>query len=493
MLSRRKFLQVGGVAAAAAAIGCDQLPESIRDPLGFDDDAASGPFRPPASSEIGIVSHALARLSFGAPPGEWQRVRAMHAVEEHAVEHYVAEQLDPDSLRDRRAQRMGRRLESLAAPLGEMYEYKEDFLLGEMTRGAVLRATYSTRQLYEVMVQFWTDHFNIDSSKGDCRWLKAADDRDVIRAHALGKFPAMLRASALSPAMLWYLDGRVNRRNGAGDKPNENYARELMELHTLGVDGGYTQHDVMEVARALTGWTVRSKDGSQLGIETVEFHPELHDDAEKVVLGTRIPAGLGEHDVEAVLDIVALHPSTARHIATKLCRRFIDDEPPAAAVASVAAAFQGSGGDIRSTLRTLTATSAFAESRGAKVKRPFEYVVSALRATNADTDSGPALTAYLSRMGHAPFQYPTPDGYPSAPQPWLGTMLWRWNFAAALSSNRIEGTRVNPASLVRAAGGDDALAAHLLGRRATEEEMLAYHQSGAGVALLLAAPAFMRS
>src|SRR4029434_4928879 len=149
-------------------------------------------------------------------------------------------------------------------------------LLASLTTAALLRARYSERQLHAVMVDFWTDHFNIDSSKGDCRWLRAPDDRDVIRRHALGSFPEMLRASALSPAMLWYLDGRVNRYGAPGDRPNENYARELLELHTLGVHGGYTQQDVMEVARALSGWTVRDKHG--LRKASVEFHPDEHDD-----------------------------------------------------------------------------------------------------------------------------------------------------------------------------------------------------------------------
>src|SRR5207302_4720804 len=161
------------------------------------------------------------------------------------------------------------------------------------------------RQLYEVMVRFWSDHFNIDPSKGDCKWLKAADDRDVVRAHALGRFSDLLRASALSPAMLWYLDGRVNRRARPDEKPNENYARELLELHTLGVHGGYTQRDVMEVARCLTGWTVRGTKQAKFGLGTVEFSVRLHDNGEKTVLGQRIAPGGGERDIDRVLEIVA--------------------------------------------------------------------------------------------------------------------------------------------------------------------------------------------
>src|SRR5712692_4635077 len=180
------------------------------------------------------------------------------------------------------------------------------------------------------MVHFWTDHFNIDSSKAECKWLKAADDRDVIRPHAMGRFPDLLRASALSPAMLWYLDGRFNRKRDGDDKPNENYARELLELHTLGVHGGYTQRDVMEVARCLTGWTLETRpfwlSHAIRPRNAFWFDSARHDDGEKIVLGHRIPPGGGEKDGDRVLDILAQHPATARFIATKICRHFLGDD-----------------------------------------------------------------------------------------------------------------------------------------------------------------------
>jgi uncharacterized protein (DUF1800 family) len=486
MISRRRFLELGGVVAATLGTGCDRLPASLA-ALGT---SAGGPFRPPDGDAIDLVAHGIARLSFGAGPGEYRRVRALGRTVDDAFDAYVEEQLAPHGLADDRAERAVRRIEALAAPAGELYEYKPRVLLGDLTRASLLRATLSTRQLHEVMVHVWTDHFNIDSSKGDCRWLAVAHDRDAIRAHALGSFSRLLRASALSPAMLWYLDGRVNHVARPGDRPNENYARELLELHTLGVHGGYTQRDVMEVARALTGWTVRSRDDASFELGRVEFHADLHDDGPKVVLGRTIPAGLGVRDVDAVLDIVALHPATARHIATKLCRRFIADDPPPAAVRAVADEFLARQGELRPVLRVLFATPEFRQARGGKLKRPFEYLVSALRATDADTDGGPALAEYLGRMGHAPFQYPTPEGYPDEANPWLGTLLWRWNFAAALVEHRIAGTRVDVAALRGRAGGDDGLMAHLLGRTPNEDEVRAYHASGAGLALLLAAPAF---
>jgi uncharacterized protein (DUF1800 family) len=369
-------------------------------------------------------------------------------------------------------------------------------------RATLLRAVMSERQLFEVMVQFWSDHFNIDPSKGECKWLKVADDRDVVRQHALGKFPELLRASALSPAMLWYLDGRVNRRRNPAEKPNENYARELLELHTLGVHGGYTQANVMEVARCLTGWTVRSKDNKPyFSIGKVEFKPELHDFGAKEILGHRFAVTdmkaykdqleeIASRDLDRVLRIVTTHPSTALHIGTKLCRHFIADEPPADAISAVAATFTRTSGDIRETLRCLFATKAFQEQRGNKLKRPFAFIASALRGVGAETDAGLPLVHYLNRMGHAPFSYPTPDGYPDTAAPWLGTLLWRWNFAVALSENQIKGTKTDLKNLTEKAGGETAVMAHLLGRKPSVEETQAYRSSGAGVALILASPAF---
>ena len=191
-----------------------------------------------------------------------------------------------------------------------------------------------------------------------------------------------------------------------------------------------------------------------------------------------------------VLEIVTAHPATATHIASKLCRHFIADAPPVSAIETVAETFQRTAGDIVSTLRTLFATDEFWNARGNKFKRPFTFVASALRAVGAETDAGMPLVRYLERMGHAPFTYPTPDGFPDVAAPWLGTLLWRWNFAVAISENEMKGTRVNLKMLRERVGGDEALACHLLGRRPSAEEMQAYHESGLGVALLLASPAF---
>ena len=515
-ISRRGFLAL----SAGALAGCGKpgdVRKTVRRLIGKPTASPlEGPLTAPAALEIDQVSHTLNRLTFGARPGDYARVAAL------GPQAFIEEQLAPAKITDTLCDRVIRHeCDSIADPesrlfprkrsqddplvtlfpalkdhgarVGDLYEMKEKVLLTDLTRATVLRAVLSERQLFEVMVQFWTDHFNIDPSKGECRWLKAADDRDVIRAHALGNFRDMVRSSAVSPAMLWYLDGRENRRRAEGEKPNENYARELMELHTLGVHGGYTQQDVMEVARCLTGWTCRDKKKFFKG--RVEFNPGDHDDGAKRVLGVEIPAGLGARDLDRVLEIVTAHPSCAQYVAWKLCRRFISDEPGKAAVDATARAFQESKGDIPITLRALFATPEFwdEETRGAKFKRPFHFVVSALRAANAETTVSSELIEYLQRLGHAPFHYPTPDGYPEEATHWKSTLLWRWNFAAALAENRIEGTHIEVDELRERVGGDDAVLATVFGRRPTESERAAFLEPGAGLALAIAAPAFQRS
>lgn len=498
MSSRREFIVAGaGALALSAAIfrsvqgwagtGAQYFGRNLMRPL-------DGPIAAPTSAEIDPVAQVLNRFTFGARPGDHARVSAM------GVGAWLDEQLAPEAIDDGLCERaVSRFSEAWWEPLGEAYEEDDEALPPVLRRVALLRAIYSDRQLYEVMCGFWSDHFNIDPGKGDCRYTKIHDDQQVVRAHALGNFREMLKASALSPAMLWYLDGRANARRSPEEQPNENYARELMELHTLGVQGGYTQDDVMEVARCLTGWTILAKSDDGFAGELlspfkdrgrVVFRPEAHDDGSKQVLGTEIPAGLGEGDLERVIDIVAAHPSTARFIAEKLCVRFIADQPPAEAVELVAAAFGDSGGDIKTTLRALIGTQAFRESGGQKFKRPIHFIVSALRATNAESDAGDAIISYLESMGQVPFRYPTPDGYPAEAEHWQASLLYRWKFALALANNRIEGTRIARDELAAAFGGDDPLMASLLNRRADADEREGFLKSGDGLALMLASPAF---
>ncbi|MCC6739897.1 MAG: DUF1800 domain-containing protein [Planctomycetia bacterium] len=497
-MNRRDFIKAGSAASALLATGCEKLRGKVGDwflGAGVPDRFAV------AAAGMDEHVHLLNRAAFGPWPGDLERVAHVGA------DKWIEEQLFPDSIDDLACQIRTRGFETLHLPPGEMYEYKKPVVEKELTRFTLLRAVYSKRQLFEVLVEFWTDHFNIHIGKADCAWLKSPDDRDTIRAHALGRFRDMVKASALSPAMLVYLDGRENRKAGPGEKPNENYARELLELHTLGVHGGYTQKDVMEVARCLTGWTCRRE--NQLMKAKVEFHRGQHDDGEKTVLGRRIAPGGMENDLEQVLDIVCSHPSTANYIAEKLCRRFIGDAPPASAVAKAAKTFQDTSGSIRSTVKTVLTCEEFRASKGQKLKRPFRFVVSALRALGADTNASPALLRYLGAMGQAPFQHPTPDGYPDEAMPWLGTMLWRWNFALALVTNNIGGTSVDLPRLAKAMSAPESDPAPMflrlvLGREPlpVEQEAVASYLSASplephqkraeAVGLMLASPGFQR-
>ena len=492
-LNRRQLLQTTAGAASALLAGCEDVISAATKRLGH---AVPDAVAVPAGTQIDPAFHLLSRAAHGPWPGDVERVRAMSA------DKWIDEQLHPDSIDDGACTLRARRFETVYHDPGTCFEYKKDVLRTEMARHTLLRAVYSRRQLFEVMVGFWTDHLNINIEKGDCIYLKPHDDREVVRKHALGRFRDLVRASATSPAMLVYLDGNENARARPSDVPNENYARELLELHTLGVDGGYTQRDVFEVARCLTGWRVRG--GFRRG--TVYFDRDLHDDGGKHVLGQTIPSGLREGDLERVVDIVCRHPSTARHVARKLARRFVSEDPPAALVDKTAAVFAQTDGDIRATVRAVLTSEEFAASAGAKFKTPFRFVVGALRALGADTHAHAPLVEYLTRMGQGVFQYPTPDGYPDEAAPWVGTLLWRWNLAFALVAGKVPTVKVAMDKLTAAiaAGAKDgetfeALFRYFVGRSPASHEREALTEAAKGpgaagdlAALVLASPAFQR-
>jgi len=421
-----------------------------------------------------------------------------------------------------------------AAEVGPALRRQQE-LLQQLVAQKVLRASYSDRQLQEVLTDFWFNHFNVFANKGFTRIYLTAYERDAIRPHVLGRFRDLLGATAKSPAMLFYLDnarsadpkfaekakgdlGRLQRsgrrmkgasRQGRDITPemmaqvrkniptgiNENYARELLELHTLGVEGGYTQQDIVNLARALTGWTIGRPRSAEAG--QFWFNARMHDTGDKVVLGQKIEGG-GIEDGERVMDLLARHPSTARFIATKLARRFVSDEPPAALVDRAATTFRTTDGNLREVVRVIVTSPEFfaADTRRAKVKTPFEFVVSALRATDADVQNTLPLARTLQQQGMPLYLCQPPTGYKDTADAWVnsGALISRMNFAVELASGRMRG--VTPGGVLTGAGDDshafvqtllhgeasDATRA-TIGRATTPEQV---------VALALGSPEFQR-
>src|SRR6266404_699057 len=366
-------------------------------------------------------------------------------------------------------------------------------IVAELGMAKVTRATYSERQLQQVMDDFWFNHFNVFAGKGEDRYYLTSYERDVIQPHTLGKFKDLLIATAKSPAMLFYLDNflsadpkaaqrlaaeramRQQRRRGRFGGPwpsrpagnpqqgakknerglNENYGRELMELHTLGVDGGYTQKDVTEVARCFTGWTLeRPRQYPEF-----KFDERLHDPDPKYVLGKKIHAG-GMKDGEQVIDLLVHHPSTAKFISTKLARRFASDNPPPSLVNRMAETFKSSDGDIRAVLKTMIWSPEFwsRDAYRAKIKTPFELVVSAARATGSDVDMPLPLVQWSGRIGEPLYQCQPPTGYADKAEAWVntGALLNRLNYSLALAGNKMRGTRTDVTSLLGMDSSADA-------------------------------------
>jgi uncharacterized protein (DUF1800 family) len=525
----------------------------------------------PVSPDDKTMVHVLNRLGFGPGPGDVDRVRRI------GLEKYIDGQLRPDTIADADMARRLAGLDTLTMSSRELAEayfvpalmerrrvqqqtagqpanstasrrdlrtpeqrelmQDERRVFTDLAQQKVLRAAYSQRQLEEVMVDFWFNHFNVFAGKGQTRAYLTEYERDAIRPNVFGKFRTLLGATAHSPAMLFYLDNwqsaapegartsgvdkdrrrrariGVNRRGRPGmpgrtiaDLPpaqnrrprglNENYARELMELHTLGVDGGYTQKDVQEVARAFTGWTIANpRQGGGF-----QFEPRLHDDGEKVVLGHRIKAGGGARDGEEVLDILATHPATARFIATKLARRFIADEPPAALVDRAAARFRETKGDIREVVRTIITSPEFFAPTAyrAKVKTPFEFVVSAVRATSAETVNAMPLVQALRQLGMPPYGCQPPTGYADRAEAWVntGALLNRMNFAVALTSGRLGGARASRIGQGGApAAAPDAIAESVLAGDLAPSTRTTVARASTGsqaAALLLGSPEFQK-
>src|SRR3954465_9995371 len=424
----------------------------------------------PEKPDDKTILHVLNRTGYGARPGDIERVR------EKGLAAYIDQQLHPERIADAAmAQRLStfETLGKSSRQLADEYyipvqmarqQAKQEratdssmpdarprtpeqielarqqrVVLLELSQQKILRAAYSERQLEEVLADSWFNHFNVFANKGVTQQYLTEYERDVIRPHVFAKFRDLLGATANSPAMLFYLDNWMsadpNRpHSGAGKKGlNENYARELMELHTLGVDGGYTQKDVTEVARAFTGWTIENP--RQGGGFT--FNRRLHDPGQKVVLGHVIKAGGDESDGGQVLDLLAKQPATARFIAAKLVRHFVSDTPPTTLVDRAAKRFRDSGGDLRDVMRTILASPEFAsaDAYDAKVKSPFEFVASALRAVATESVDVKPLVRQLQQMGMPLYMCQPPTGYKDTADAWVntGALVNRINFALQLS------------------------------------------------------------
>jgi uncharacterized protein (DUF1800 family) len=472
---------------------------------------ADGPREMTADQQVRQV---LNRLTFGARTGDYERVRAA------GLDGWVGEQLAPASIRDDSVTGFLARYSSIAKDeptLARAFGLPGDLrkaggnspdtaalrianrasnqIISDLRAAKVARAVLSPRQLQEVMTDFWENHFSIFADKGADRYMLVQFD-DSVRAHALGKFRALLGTVAHSPAMLYYLDNFSSRADsdritlaevdafrkraaaeasyekaqgqifvdGAGGihignpnvkapaqyRPtvrhgkglNENYGRELLELHSLGVDGGYTQEDVIEAARILTGWSIR--DPNHIGV--AYFNPAMHDAGEKRFLGNEFPAGHGEDEGERLLDLIARNPATAHYIALKLCRRFVSDSPSTELVQRAAATFTRTDGDITEVMRTIIGSPEFFSPTNfrAKIKSPFEVVVSTLRAMNATPDTLQRDVQAVARLGEPLWGHLAPDGYPETGDAWLnaGAILNRINFGIQVASGQLPGATV---------------------------------------------------
>ncbi len=408
------------------------------------------------------ILHVLNRLSFGARPGDIQKVEAM------GVDRYIQQQLNPESMPEPQAlTNQLAQLETLRLnPIQLVQEFRPQLALGqkkdpaqqktnrqfgrtatqEAVEARLLRATESDRQLQEVMVDFWFNHFNVYSGKGLTRVWVGSYEQEAIRPYAFGRFRDLLEATARHPAMLFYLDNWQNTApNSAAAKGrfqglNENYARELMELHTLGVDSGYTQQDVISLAKILTGWGFRRVGQAANGSNAFYFDTKRHDFSDKVFLGRTIK-GSGIQEVEQALDMLAKHPATARHLSYQLAQYFVADQPPKALIDRLTQKYQATDGNIREVLRTLFRSPEFMDSKyyNAKFKTPYQYVVSAFRAAGTDVANPQFVQTTLQQLGMPIYGCQTPDGYKNTQDAWLNpdAMTRRLSFATVLASGRV--------------------------------------------------------
>lgn len=476
-ISRRDFLKASGLMAAWTALSaCAPNAETTPTLAHATPGATSQPFPqltqdivPPAMplpAGEALLQHTLRRLTFGPTPEMLDKARSM------GLEAFIEEQLSPESIPDPEIDSLLQPFRTLNMTVAQRLELNENSRSArELIDSTILRQRHSQRQVFEMMVDFWGNHFNIFIGKFLCKVLKTDDDLKVIRPNALGKFRDLLYASAKSPAMLIYLD----QAESFGESPNENYARELMELHTVGVESGYSHHDVAELARVLTGWTISRPNNQKIGPGIYYFNPDIHDYGEKHILGTMI-SPTGESEGMLILDMLASHNSTAHFISQKLARRFISDSPDPMFVDALSQVFIDTDGDIRQLLRTILNSEAFKSSAGMKFKKPLDFFISTLRVTDAKmTENSRKLYEQLQLLGQLPFSWLMPDGYPDLEEYWATTsgMLDRWNFGFMLVSNVIRGAAVNLPALTKDAASPedvvDVLSIRFLGSRMPDD------------------------
>jgi uncharacterized protein (DUF1800 family) len=422
LLSRRALF--GGAAAVGAFWGAAAR-------------AKAGPNDNPVDVDPNsLVAKLVNRITCGFNQTELARANAM------GYSAYLEYQLNYTAIDDSAMDARLTAYPTLTMTQQQLYGQSSSLVINELTEATILRSVFSARQLYQRMVEFWTDHFSIDITKEADTFLKPVDDRDNIRVNALTTFGTILTADAHSPAMLGYLDNQLS----TAAAPNENYARELMELHTLSVNGGYTQTDVHEVCRCLSGWGFDTNSTSPTRGNFL-YTSSRHDNGSKTLFaGTsqqvNIAAGGGQNDGNQVISALINHPSTATFIATKMIKWLLREDPSQALINSVAATYTSTGGDIKAMIRAILSPNNLAGAP-LKYKRPYHVMVSAMRClpTTITTTSG--LRSQLDSCGHRPFYWPTPDGYPDTLLYWEGLILPRWNFGASMLNGNITGVTVD--------------------------------------------------
>lgn len=396
----------------------------------------------PQAARPHLLKKLVRRITFAATPAEYALAQQL------GYEGFLEYQLNPGNMNDAA---MDAKLASYwyyGKTSGQLWAGSDVTTISELQDATVARAVLSHRQLFEQMVGFWTDHFNIFAGKPQVWNLLPPDRENVIRKYALATFPELLQASVKSPAMLHYLDNQLS----VGGNPNQNFARELMELHALGVDNGYTQTDVKEAARCFTGWGYHNF-GSNPTSGTFLFNPAIHDQGAKTVLGTQIPAGGGVNDGLAVIQILASHPNTAGFIAKKLCRWLLGENVRDVIIDLVKNVYLSTGGDIKAMIRAALRRNHLNEAE-LKLKRPFHLFSGFLRTTNAQLSGnyGSHRLLRYAAAGHLPHNFITPNGPPDTTAAWAGSMLPRWNFGGELLQGIIWDTTVNTGAFFAGAG-----------------------------------------